>query len=158
MMMRRPVPVGRRPQGYPADSDLPAGTGGRQVLLAGTDLGQQQRNTTGTTPRSRRHLDSNPDEDWFGVDLEQGKKYTVRLRDKTTCPRGCRPPKLKILGIKDADGNAISGTASAEAAGKKVYVTDLDSPSTGRFYIAVGSEGNDRTGTYWLSIFKQLQN
>ena len=26
----------------------------------------------------------------------------------------------------------------------------------GRFYIAVGSEGTDRTGTYWLSIYKEL--
>ena len=53
----------------PADSDLPAGTGGRQVLLAGTDWG----NNNVTRPELHHVLgdnwDSNPDEDWFGVDL-----------------------------------------------------------------------------------------
>ncbi len=37
------------PEGYPAHSDLPAGTGGRQVLLAGTDWGNNNvpdRNST----------------------------------------------------------------------------------------------------------------
>ena len=60
--------------------------------------------------------------------------------------------------MKDANGNAISGTTSAGAAGKKVFVTDWTAPSTGRFHIAVGSEGTDRTGTYWLSIIKDATN
>ena len=34
----------------------------------------------------------------------------------------------------------LSDTASAGAAGKKVFLTDFEAPSTGRFYIAVGSE------------------
>ena len=46
----------------------------------------------------------------------------------------------------------FSGTASAGTAGTTVFLTDWTAPSTGRFYIAVGSEGTDRTGTYWLSI------
>ena len=70
------------PEGYPADSDLPAGTGGRQVLLAGTDWG----NNNVTRPELHHVLgdnwDSNPDEDWFGVDLEGGELYTVRLQDQ----------------------------------------------------------------------------
>ena len=57
--------------------------------------------------------DSNPDEDWIGVDLQQGEEYTVRLRTKTSLPERLQATQLKILGIKDADGNAISGTASA---------------------------------------------
>ena len=146
------------PEGYPADSDLPAGTGGRQVLLAGTDWG----NNNVTRPELHHVLgdnwDSNPDEDWFGVDLDQGEEYTVRLRTKTNLPEGLQASQLKVLGIKDADGNAISGTASAGSAAKKVYVTDWTAPSTGRFYIAVGSEGTDHTGTYWLSITKNATN
>ena len=59
------------PEGYPAHSDLPAGTGGRQVLLAGTDWG----NNNVTRPELHHVLgdnwDSNPDEDWIGVDLER---------------------------------------------------------------------------------------
>ena len=115
------------PEGYPADSDLPAGTGGRQVLLAGTDWG----NNNVTRPELHHVLgdnwDSNPDEDWFGVDLQQGEEYTVRLRTKTSLPERLQATQLKILGIKDADGNAISGTASAGDAGKKVFVTNWDS-------------------------------
>ena len=146
------------PNGYPAGSDLPAGTGGRQVLLTGTDWG----NNNVTRPEIHHVLgdnwDSNPDEDWIGVDLEQGEEYTVRLRTKTSLPERLQATELKILGIRDADGNAISGTASSGSAGKTVFLTDWTAPSTGRFHIAVGSEGNDRTGTYWISMIRNNQN
>ena len=126
-------------------------------LYIGTDYGSY-------VSRSESHAflgnnwDPNPDEDWFAVDLEQGEEYTVRLRTKNSLPERLQATQLKILGLKDEDGNAISGTASAGAAGKKVFVTDWTAPSTGRFYIAVGSEGTDRTGTYWLSITKTATN
>ena len=94
------------PEGYPQGSDLPAGIGGRQVLLTGTDWG----NNNVTRPEIHHVLgdnrDSNPDEDWIGVDLEQGEEYTVRLRTKTSLPERLQATQLKILGIKDADGNA----------------------------------------------------
>ena len=70
------------------------------------------------------------------------------LRTKTSLPERLQATQLKILGIKDADGNAISGTASAGDAGKKVFVTNWEAPSTGRHYIAVGTEGTDR---YWFT-------
>ena len=146
------------PLGYPQNSDLPAGTGGRQVLLTGTDWG----NNNVTRPEMHHVLgdnwDSNRDEDWIGVDLEGGELYTVRLRTKNSLPERLQATGLKILGIRDENGNEISGTASAGAAGKKVFVTDWTAPSTGRFHIAVGSEGNDRTGMYWLSIVKDATN
>ena len=146
------------PLGYPKGSDLPAGTGGRQVLLTGTDWG----NNNITRPEMHHVLgdnwDSNRDEDWIGVDLEDGELYTVRLRTKNNLPERLQATGLKILGIRDENGNEISGTASAGTAGKKVFVTDWTAPSTGRFHIAVGSEGNDRTGMYWLSIIKDATN
>ncbi len=145
------------PEGYPAHSDLPAGTGGRHVLLAGTEY-------SNFVSRPELHhvlgdnWDSNPDEDWIGVDLQQGEEYTVRLRTKTSLPERLQATQLKILGIKGADGNTISGTASAGDAGKKVFVTNWDAPSTGRHYIAVGTEGTDRTGIYWISITRKVSN
>ena len=146
------------PLGYPKGSDLPAGTGGRQVLLTGTDWG----NNNVTRPEMHHVLgdnwNSDRDEDWIGVDLEDGELYTVRLRTKNSLPERLQATGLKILGIYDSNGNPISGTASAGAAGKKVFVTDWTAPSTGRFHIAVGSEANDRTGTYWLSIIKDATN
>ena len=144
------------PKGYPANSDLPAGIGGRQVLLTGTDWG----NDNITRPEMHHVLgdnwDSNRDEDWIGVDLEQGEEYTARLRTKNSLPERLQATGLKILGMKDANGNAISGTASTGSVGTTVFLTNFEAPSTGRFYIAVGTTGNDRTGTYWLSIFKQI--
>ena len=144
------------PKGYPKGSDLPAGIGGRQVLLTGTDWG----NNNVTRPEMHHVLgdnwNSDRDEDWIGVDLEDGELYTVRLRTKNSLPERLQATGLKILGIYDSNGNPISGTASAGAAGKKVFVTDWTAPSTGRFHIAVGSEANDRTGTYWLSIVKEI--
>ena len=80
------------------------------------------------------------------------------LRTKTSLPERLQATQLKILGIKDADGNAISGTASAGDAGKKVFVTNWEAPSTGRHYIAVGSQGTDLTGTYWISITRKFQD
>ena len=146
------------PLGYPKGSDLPAGTGGRQVLLTGTDWG----NNNVTRPEMHHVLgdnwNSDRDEDWIGVDLEDGELYTVRLRTKNSLPERLQATGLKILGIRDENGNEISGTTSAGAAGKKVFVTDWTAPSTGRFHIAVGSEGNDRTGIYWLSIIKDATN
>ena len=146
------------PLGYPKGSDLPAGIGGRQVLLTGTDWG----NNNVTRPEMHHVLGDNwssdRDEDWIGVDLEDGELYTVRLRTKNNLPERLQATGLKILGIYDSNGNPISGTASAGAAGKKVFVTDWTAPSTGRFHIAVGSEGNDRTGMYWLSIIKDATN
>ena len=146
------------PLGYPKGSDLPAGIGGRQVLLTGTDWG----NDNVTRPEMHHVLGDNwssdRDEDWIGVDLEDGELYTVRLRTKNNLPERLQATGLKILGIYDSNGNPISGTASAGAAGKKVFLTDWTAPSTGRFHIAVGSEGADRTGMYWLSIIKDATN
>ena len=146
------------PKGYPQNSDLPAGIGGRQVLLTGTDWG----NNNVTRPEMHHVLgdnwDSNRDVDWIGVDLENGEQYTVRLRTKNSLPERLQATGLKVLGIRDANGTVISETASAGAAGKKVFLTDWEAPSTGRFHIAVGSEGNDRTGIYWLSITKEATN
>ena len=42
-----------------------------------------------------------------------------------------------------------------ETAGKKVFLTEWTAPSTGRFHIAVGSEGDDQTGIYWISMVKK---
>ena len=144
------------PKGYPANSDLPAGIGGRQVLLTGTDWG----NDNITRPEMHHVLgdnwNSNRDEDWIGVDLEVGEEYTVRLRTKNSLPERLQATGLKILGIYDSNGNAIAGSASTGSIGTTVYLTNFEATSTGRFYIAVGSQGSDRTGTYWLSIYKQI--
>ena len=65
------------PLGYPKGSDLPAGIGGRQVLLSRHRLGQQQRDhDPRCTTCSGDNWNSDRDEDWIGVDLEQAVHYT----------------------------------------------------------------------------------
>ena len=148
--------MGRRPRGLPRPAPTcPPERASSQVLLAGTEWGSNYVSRPELHHVLGDNWDSNPDEDWIGVDLQQGEEYTVRLRTKTSLPERLQATQLKILGIKDADGNAISGTASAGDAGKKVFVTNWEAPSTGRHYIAVGTEGTDRTGIYWVSITRK---
>ena len=59
------------PKGYPANSDLPAGTGGIQVLLAGTDWGNDNVTRHETHHVLGDNWNSNRDEDWIGVDLSR---------------------------------------------------------------------------------------
>ena len=156
---QRPLPVGRRPIGIPQGL-RPTGRNRRTSGPADRHrLGQQQRDQTRDAPCARRQLGLQPGR---GLDRRgPGSRvalYTVRLRTKTNLPERLQATGLKILGIYDSNGNPISGTASAGAAGKKVFVTDWTAPSTGRFHIAVGSEGNDRTGMYWLSVIKDASN
>ena len=144
------------PKGY-NKLETPADTSTNLVLFVGT-------HNNNRVERAELHgflgnnWDSAPDEDWFAADLQEGEQYTIRLRTKNSLPERLQATQLNILGIHDPDGNAISGTASAGAAGKKVFVTNWEAPSTGKYYIAVGTEGTDRTGIYWISITKKLPN
>ena len=101
------------PEGYPAHSDLPAGTGGRQVLLAGTEYSNYV-----SRPKLHHVLgdnwDSNPDEDWIGVDLQQGEEYTVRLGPRPACRRGCKPPNSRSWASKTPTGTPSAAPPARE--------------------------------------------
>ena len=116
------------PLGYPKGSDLPAGIGGRQVLLTGTDWG----NNNVTRPEMHHVLgdnwNSDRDEDWIGVDLEQGGIYTVRLRTKNNLPERLQATQLKILGMKDANGNRHQRHRQRRSCWKESLPRRLDSP------------------------------
>ena len=90
------------------------------------------------------------DEDWFGVDLTAGYEYTVSLWTPTSIDVEHQATQLKILGLHDHAGTFIAGTASSDA-GVSVSVT-FQIGSTGRYYIAVGSQGDDQTGVYSVSV------
>ena len=92
------------------------------------------------------------------MDLEgRCKKYTVRLRTKNSLPETLQATQLKILGMKDADGNAISDTESAGDAGKKVFLTNWDSAQCWALpHRQSVRRATTETGMYWISIFKQL--
>ena len=90
--------------------------------------------------------DEDPDEDWWKVQLTQGYQYTVELRTRTDWAEEHQATDLKILGIYDQSGTAISDTASSRS-GKSVNVV-FQPDTTGLYYISVGSSGPDRTGIY----------
>ena len=97
--------------------------------------------------------DLEPDEDWWEVYLNPAYEYTVEVHTETNQPERHQATQLKILGIYNRNGMAINGTASS-GSGKSVSVVFRPNRK-GRYYIAVGSEGEDRTGTYYISAAKR---
>ena len=98
--------------------------------------------------------DSDPDEDWFRVELTEGYEYTMKLWTPTSVAVEHQATNLKILGIYDSDGVKIAGTSSSTS-GRRVSVF-FRPDTTGRYYFAVGSEGADRTGMYDVSAIGRL--
>ena len=94
--------------------------------------------------------DSERDEDWYRIDLTQGYVYTVELWTDETYPVRREARQLKIIGFYDNSGAEISG-ASSPPSGKSVTAT-YRSESTGRYHIAVGSEGSDDSGVYSIRV------
>ena len=86
--------------------------------------------------------DSAPDEDWFAADLQQGEQYSTRLSTKNSLPERLQATQLKILGIHDPDGNAISRTASAGAAGKESVRRQLGSAQHRKVLHRRGNRGH----------------
>ena len=70
----------------------------------------------------------------------------MELRTKTDWDEEHRATEMKVLGIHDQAGTMIAGTASSRS-GKGVSVV-FQPDATGLYYIAVGSDGDDRTGVY----------
>ena len=115
------------PKGY-NKLETPADTSTNLVFFVGThDYNRVER--AELSEFLGNSWDSAPDEDWFPADLQQGEQYTIRLRNKNSLPKRFQATELKIPGIHDANGNAISATASSCAAGKKVFVTNWEAPA-----------------------------
>ena len=93
--------------------------------------------------------DSHRDEDWYRVELTEGYEYTMELWTPTSVAVEHQARNLKILGIYDSNGVKIDGTSSSTS-GRRVSVV-FRPDTTGRYYVAVGSEGADRTGLYLVS-------
>ena len=96
------------------------------------------------------YRENEPDVDWVRVHLKANHEYTIELWTEDHYAAEYQATDLKVLGIYDANGVQIPGTSSTDS-GVKVtlsYEPDTD----GIYYVAVGSGGRDRTGTYSISI------
>ncbi len=130
------------PDGY--SDDLAADTSTRQTLSAGRFPASNIGAFLGD------NWDEDPDDDWFAIELTQGYEYTVEVWANPYVSEEHQATKLKILGIYDSSGTALGGTASS--GGRIRASVDFQPNSTGRYYIAVGSQGQDRTGLYRISV------
>ena len=107
------------------------------------------------------------DEDWFRIDLAGGVEYQIDLEPLThdlvrEVVDGRRQERRvpieerhwlnrpRIAGVHDANGAVIQDTASA-GQGMEVSV-DFTPPAAGTYYIAVGSNSDDRTGLFQLCV------
>ncbi|WP_137177524.1 Ig-like domain-containing protein [Roseomonas sp. AR75] len=82
------------------------------------------------------------DEDWFGVDLVAGQRYALQADG-----RGFFGLEFADLALYDADGNLLVEFAAAD--NQPTYaLTEAEflAPSTGRFFIGVGSSNGFLTG------------
>ena len=129
------------PDGY--SDDLAADTSTRQTLSASNFPASNIGAFLGD------NWDEGPDEDWFAIEFTRGYEYTVEVWANPYVSEEHQVTKLKILGIYDNSGTAIGGTASS--GGRIRASVDFQPNSTGRYYIAVGSQGQDRTGLYRIS-------
>ena len=93
--------------------------------------------------------DSAPDEDWHRMVFRQGYTYTIEAWAADDVPVEHQATQLKILGIRDNNGDLVLGTSSGT--GKRVSVV-FEPQAAGTYYIAVGSGAADRTGAYMFSV------
>ena len=162
----RPGGVERHPGRHPApqrhDLCRLLRSAGRRDLPADTSTRRTLRSNPGSTNHPSGlggflgdNWDSERDEDWYRIDLTQGYVYTVELWTDETYPVRRQATQLKIIGFYDNSGAEISGASSASS-GKRDTAT-YRSESTGRYHIAVGSEGSDDSGVYSIRVIARQQ-
>ena len=94
------------------------------------------------------------DRDWFAVELQADTAYRIDLEGQSTRAGTLNNPKL--YGVRDADGNRISGTTNDDGgAGSNSQVT-FTAEETGTYYVEAGAPlvwlGGGWQGTYALSV------
>ena len=95
-------------------------------------------------------IDFSGDEDWFGVEVEEGRTYTVDLEGAASGKGTLSDPMLGW--IYDGDGERLSGTVdddSGEGLNSRVTFTAAED---GTLYIAARTPTLFRTGTYTLTV------
>ena len=140
------------PAGAPGNG-TPPGPGTRaNVSEGGTDLPTSTATTgqvdvggtvTGT-------IGSAGDNDWFRVELEAGTRYQIDLEGSDTGRGTVSDPVIN--GVRDAEGNAITGTLNDDS-GVGINARTVFTPTaSGTHYIDMRAVEASDTGTYTLSV------
>ena len=93
-------------------------------------------------------IDSAGDRDWFAVEFEAGRTYTIDLRGSPTGDGTLSDPYL--YGIHDAN-NLLSGTTNDDGGSGRNSQVTFTAATGGTYYVAAGAKGNNE-GTYTLSV------
>ena len=103
------------PEGYPQGSDLPAGTGGRQVLLAGTDWGNnnvtRDRNYTTYSATTGTPTPTRTGSAWTSSKVRSTPSGSG---PRPACPRGCRPPSSRSWASRTPTGTPSAAPPAPE--------------------------------------------
>ena len=97
------------------------------------------------------------DEDWFEIDLDATKSYSIQLTDHSRHDGQVYP---RLMGIRDSEGNLILGTTEGTGWFYEGRTTHhiLDPMETGKYYIVVGLHqweqfwGIAMTGDYQIEV------
>ena len=93
------------------------------------------------------------DDDWFAVELIEGREYRIDLEGWRTSGGTLEDPNL--LGVYDDEGILLEGTANDDGGEGLNSRVSFEAPETGTYYIAAGAY-DDYTGTYTLSVMDVL--
>ena len=141
-------PWGGGPDGYINDTRADTSTTRRLDAHSHTDL-------IAVSDFLGDNWDSAPDEDWHRMALLQDYTYTLEAWAPSDVPVLHQATQLKILGIRDSNGDLVPGTSSGT--GNRVSVV-FEPQAAGTYYLAVGSGAGDRTGAYMLSVRTAASN
>ena len=104
------------------------------------------------------NIDSNSDIDWFEVHLEVGHKYQIDLEGVDTGQGTLADPRLNSLLGFPRDSTSLdrvtgfSDKDSGDGRNSRDTFTVPDTFLAGKFYITVGEDGDNDTGTYRLRV------
>ena len=104
------------------------------------------------------NIDSNSDIDWFEVHLEVGHKYQIDLEGVDTGQGTLADPRLNSLLGFPRDSTSLdrvtgfSDKDSGDGRNSRDTFTVPDTFLAGEFYITVGEDGDNDTGTYRLRV------
>ena len=112
------------------------------------------------------NIDSNRDRDAFAIELVRGRTYRFDLEGSETEQGTLADPQLRFIFVWDGNAEPVPDSAdddSGEGKNSRLTFTLGSNPSgtpypTGTYYISVGEEGDDATGTYRLSMEQVAAN
>ena len=117
----------------------------------------EQRADTGTAGAVqvggsvRGALENSADEDWFGVELEQGIEYRIEVMGNTRHDYGgsLYNPNLTVY---DAAGEILYTATAGDGSGKFGYNTDLEFTANTSGMYFIGIDGGGHTGSYMVYV------